>query len=337
MSCSLRALALFVSVAAIGFASSKPAAAATPFVPGTGEFLADCCDNFEDAYWGYTYYLPKSSYEQDERQRSPGARSSNGLWHEGGKRGTPDLVQRVPTPDGGMDGSSGSLMIVTKMSGVPGSVSNAQQQDDLLMMVNRRLGRSIPIAWQPSCTVRVYLPPFEKWERRDGPSFGMRCDCRGRTPKGDSDQYWPGMFIWFHPGSERAGTVDRAQLTVRANQNGHDIHSIDIDEPGWWTFGMSFTADGQVHYYASQGVDDLTADDYLLSSWPYRYQCQSYNNFFFNVVNWENGRNWSTTWVIDDPKVFVIPPAGQSVAQLYRNRPRQQASGSQATRSRSQR
>jgi hypothetical protein len=42
------------------------------------------------------------------------------------------------------------------------------------------------------------------------------------------------------------------------------------------------------------------------------------NNFFFNVANWDNGRTWSTPWVIDDPKVFVIPPPGQQVANLYR-------------------
>jgi hypothetical protein len=36
------------------------------------------------------------------------------------------------------------------------------------------------------------------------------------------------------------------------------------------------------------------------------------------VANWDNGRNWSTQWVIDDPKIFVIPPEGQTVANLYR-------------------
>jgi hypothetical protein len=334
MARSPRAITLFVSLAAIGIASSRPAAAGTPFVPGTGEFLSGCSDDFEDENWGYTYNLPKSSYEQDEQQRGPGARSSNGLWNEGGKRGTPDLVQRVLTPDGGVEGSTGSLMIVTKLSGVPGRISNEQQQDDLLMMFNRKLGQSIPISWQPSCTVRVYLPPFEKWERRNGPSFGMRCDCLGRTPDGDTDQYWPGMFVWFHPGNERSGTVDHAQLTIRADQRGHDMRSIDINETGWWTFGMSFTADGQVHYYAHQGVDDLTADDYLLSSWPYQYRCQSYSNFFFNVVNWENGKTWSTTWIIDDSQVYVVPPQGKTVAQLYRTRARQQASRSRASHSR---
>jgi hypothetical protein len=47
-------------------------------------------------------------------------------------------------------------------------------------------------------------------------------------------------------------------------------------------------------------------------------KCTTFNNFFFNVANWDSGRTWSTPWVIDDPKVFVIPPEGQAVAQLYR-------------------
>ncbi len=65
---------------------------------------------------------------------------------------------------------------------------------------------------------------------------------------------------------------------------------------------------------------DLTADDYLTSSYPYGDKCLTFNNFFFNVANWDNGQNWSTPWVIDDPKIFVDPPAGKTVAQLNRKK-----------------
>jgi hypothetical protein len=314
----LRAVALFSISTALHASGHRLAMAATPFVPGTGEFLTNCCDDFEDTNWSYRYNLPKSSHEQDEKQRSPGGISSNGLWHEGGKRGTPDVVKRVATPPNGIDGSTGALLFATRNSGIPGRVSNSQQQDDLLMMVNRRLGRSIPINWQPSCMVRVYLPPFEEWENRTGATFGMRADCRGRKPDGASEEYWPGMFFLFRSETSRNIEKDFAKLTIRAGRRGNDVRSLDITEPGWWTLGMSFTADGQVHYYASQGVDDLTEQDYLMSSFPYGMKCQVFNNFFFNVANWDNGRTWSTQWIIDDPKVFVIPPQGQTVAQLYR-------------------
>jgi hypothetical protein len=314
----LRAAAWF-SISTVLLVLSQPRAlAAAPFVPGTGEFLTNCCDDFEDAAWSYKYNLPKSSHEQDEKQRGPGGISSNGLWHEGGKRGTPDVVKRVATPAGGMEGSTAALLFATRNSGIPGRISNSQQQDDLLMMVNRRLGRSIPISWQPSCTVRVYLPPFEEWENRTGATFGMRADCRGRKPDGASEEYWPGMFFLFRSETSRNIENDFAKLTIRAGRRGNDVRSLDIMEPGWWTLGMSFTADGQVHYYASPGVDDLTEQDYLMSSFPYGMKCQIFNNFFFNVANWDNGRTWSTQWIIDDPKVFVIPPQGQTVAQLYR-------------------
>jgi len=331
---SFRATAFLCSAALAAFTCHR-VLGAEPFVPGTGDFLGDCCDDFEDPTWSYKYNHPKSSEEQDKKMRGPGGRSSNNLWHEGGKRGTPDVVKRIETPAGGIEGSTGALMFATKNSGIPGSVSNSQQQDDLLMLFNRRLGRSIPISWQPSCTVRVYLPPFEDWENRSGPSFGMRADCTGRNPDGSTEAYWPGMFLLFQSETSRGIKQDAAKLSVRGDRRGHDIRKVDIAEPGWWTLGMSFTANGEVHYYARQGVDDLTADDYIMSSFPYSMTCLNFNNFFFNVANWDTGRTWSTPWVIDDPKIFVIPPQGQKVAQLYRvkKKPKQQ----QVTRSRSKR
>jgi hypothetical protein len=292
--------------------------AAQPFVPGTGEMLERCFDDFEDPNWKWTYNHPKSSHEQDENQRGPGGFSNNGLWHEGAKRGTPDMVKRVPTPPGGIEGSQGALMFATRLSGIPGKISNQQQQDDLLLKIDRVTRGPINVAWQPSCTVRVYLPPFEKWENRTGPSFGMRADCIARTRENETEHYWPGMFFLFRSESTRNVENDMAKLTVRADARGRDVRSYDITEPGWWTMGMSFTPDGQVHYYASPGVDDLNEQDYLMSSYPYGYKTLSFDNFFFNVANWETGNNWSTAWVIDDPKMFVIPPQGESVAQIYR-------------------
>ncbi len=297
-----------------------PAPAGTPFVPGAGEFLADCSDDFEAPQWSYSLKHPKSSSEQDKNSRPPGGFSNNRLWHEGALRGTPDIVKRVPTPPGGIEGSTGALLFATKNSGIPGRPSGKQQQDDLLMKFDRVLGRPISVQWQPSCTVRVYLPPFEQWENRSGPSFGMRADCRGRKPDGTTEPYWPGMFWLFRSETSRNTEKDFAQLTIRSGPRGNDIRSHKAFEPGWWTMGMSFTPDGQVHFYASPGVDDLTSDDFLASYFPYGNRCQTFNNFFFNVANMDSGRSWSTQWVIDDPQIFVIPPHGQAVGQLYKNR-----------------
>jgi hypothetical protein len=312
----LPATAVLVS-AAVAASLFQQVRAAEPIVPGSGEFLQDCCDDFENDKWAYKYNHPKSSYEQDENQRGPGGMSSNGLWHEGGKRGTPDVVKRILTPSGGIEGSAGALMFQTKNSGVPGTYSNSQQQDDLLMMCNRRLGRSISMAWQPQCTVRVYLPEWDKWEQRSGPSFGMRADCKGKNPDGTVEDYWPGMFILYHKKTNKEGDAPAAKLTIRGDRLGRDVRNLDFKEPGWVTLGMSFTSDGQVHYYGHSGVADLTKDDFLMSSFPYSMKCITFNNFFFNVANWDTGKTWSTPWVIDDPKLYVIPPPGQTVAQLY--------------------
>ena len=46
------------------------------------------------------------------------------------KRGTPDVVKRVATPPGGIEGSQGAMMFQTQRSGIPGRVTGKQQQDD---------------------------------------------------------------------------------------------------------------------------------------------------------------------------------------------------------------
>ena len=135
------------------------------------------------------------------------------------------------------------------------------------------------------------------------------------------------------------------QITMRANNMGHDINGPKLTETGWYTLGMTCTADGAVHYFLKQGVEDLTEQDRIGSSFPYGFRASQFETYFFDVLALDNGRTWSTHWVIDDPKIFVIPPQGQTVAQLYRvkkqpqrrqqvtqNRTRQQrASNSQNT------
>ena len=44
----------------------------------------------------------------------------------------------------------------------------------------------------------------------------------------------------------------------------------------------------------------------------------TFNNFFFNVANWENGRNWSTQVGDRRSEDFRAAAAGATVANLYR-------------------
>jgi hypothetical protein len=75
--------------------------------------------------------------------------------------------------------------------------------------------------------------------------------------------------------------------------------------------GMSVTPDGMVHYYAKPGVDDLTEEDYITSQFPYDYRCERFRTFFFNICSADDGVRWSTAFIIDDPKVFVLRPSGK--------------------------
>src|SRR5689334_12018982 len=86
-------------------------AQAQVIVPGTGQKIEKVGDDFEDANWSYIYNLPKGSEENDKQQRLPAGHSKNGRWFEGPMRGQPDIIQRVPTPEGGIPGSQGSLLM----------------------------------------------------------------------------------------------------------------------------------------------------------------------------------------------------------------------------------
>lgn len=296
-------------------AQSGSAAAQLPVVPGTGYKLTDVGDDFEDPNWSYVENGPKASSNLDQQARYPAGGAANGRLMESTYRGQPDVVKRVPTPPGGIPGSEGAMMMRSLYTGVPGRLSNEMQQDDLLMNVNNRIG-TISVARTPSVVVRVYLPPFEQWEQRTGSSFGFRGDChttitkpgsgrglfRSRTTT-EEEPYWPGFFIQFNKGSGK--TPDSAVLLIRCDENGQDKVGPHLT-PGWWTLGMSYTPDGKVHYYARQGVENLRPQDHLASFYPYSYRAQTFETMFFNIVNQDNGRNWSTAWIVDDPAVYAL-------------------------------
>lgn len=282
-------------------------------VPGTGQHINKVGDSFEDPNWTYVFNLPKSSEEEDSQTRSPGGFSKNGRWFEGAKRGQPDVLKRVPTPEGGLPGSEGSLLMRSLHTGVPGSFSYSFKQDDLIINTSGRMGGAVSVGRSPSVVVCVCVPPWEQWEQRTGPSFGFRAALqaykteRKKSRWGGSstklDTYWPGMFIHFNKGDGK-DRADSASLIIRGGPLGHDFNGPKITEPGWWTLGMSFTPDGQVHYYAHAGIDELTAQDRISSQYPYGLSAVQLDAFFFNVVSGDNGQ-WSTPWIIDDPALFL--------------------------------
>ncbi len=299
-------------------ATPQPPAEKRPvLVPGTGVAIKYGTDDFEDEKWAMNYRHPKSSEEQDKRMRGPLARSTNGMWFEGPKRGIPDVVKRVPLPAPGLEGSEHGMLVATLRAGIPGRVTYQMQQDDLIFSMSKAAGNGISVRDSPSIVTRVYLPPFEQWEQRRGPSFGFRAGCFTHAIiTGDDhpdegkfglEEYWPGMFISFQPKSEKMKVEEPyATILVRAGRRGLEVQGPKITELGWWTLGLSFSPDGMVHYFASPGVDDLTMDDHITSQFPYGYRTEFVKTFFYNVCAMDDGKSWSTPWVIDDPRVYFV-------------------------------
>ena len=284
-------------------------------VPGTGIKLRNVGDDFENEKWKWVANGPKSSREQDGAVRSPSGYSTNRRWFESPKRGMPDVIERIATPANGLPNSQGALRLQTLNTGVPGQPSHQMEQDDFIMSCASRIG-TISVSRSPSCTVRVWLPPFENWENRSGSHFGYRADLKTTISEKEkrlfftksvkkAEAYWPGFFVQFHSSHDPRFPKDAAVLLIRGNNGGHEVGSLQLT-PGWWTLGMSFTPDGKVHYYGRQGVKNLRARDHLYSSFPYTYEAERFATHFFNSVNHNDGRTWSTPIIIDDPAVYAL-------------------------------
>jgi hypothetical protein len=299
---------------------------ALAIVPGSGIQVPGVGDDFEDENWGFRHNFPKSSEELDKQVRRPTGGSTNGKWGEGLLRGQPDVIRRVSTPALGITGSEGALYLVTRHSGIPGTRSRKSEQDDIILNSKSNWGSSYPVNWEPSATVRVCLPPKDEWENRRGSIFGFRAAVMGtrRVPKqggglfgGPSpsgpEESWPGIFVQYE-GRSTSNEPGASYFIVRGSERG-DYRGPEFEGEGWWTFGMSFTADGRVHYYARPGVEDLEPGDHIASHYPYNFRVDQFKTIFFDVFNRDDGRTWSTPVVIDDPAVFMgRPPASMAKA-----------------------
>ncbi|RMF44797.1 MAG: hypothetical protein D6753_01655 [Planctomycetota bacterium] len=301
------------------------------FVPGTGIQLTQVGDDFEDAEWKWIPNNPKSTEDINERQNQPIGKSSNGRWYEGIKRGHPDIVRRVPTPDGGLPGSEGALLLQSLFTGIPNRPSHRMHQEDFICNVQYRVGGPISASQEPSVTTRIYLPPIEQWERRSGPHFAFRVALETTkterkqrflfsTTSTEKEVYWPGLFILMDTKEKTRQPYDSLYFRIRANPNGGDFLGPKITQTGWWTLGISISSDGAVHYYARPGVEDLTPEDHIASQYPYGYRCERFRSVFFNVVNGDNGRDWTTPLVIDDTEIFVRHPGRRFASQAATRR-----------------
>ena len=165
--------------------------------------------------------------------------------------------------------------------------------------------------------------------------FGSRSSTK-------AEPYWPGIWINFRSKTSRGVDQDSAYLTIRGDRRGRDIRMKEIaaEDFGWWTLGMSITPNGMVHYYARQGVENLTADDHITSQFPYSFTAQRFRTFFFDSCNKNDGKTWATPFVIDDPRLYLVNPTrvAANVERIKereaRRRARQNAQKQNSTRRR---
>lgn len=288
-------------------------------VPGTGTRIDYVGDDFEDPEWEFVHNMPKGSFENDERRRGPSGYSRNKRFIEGPERGQPDHMQVIETPPGGLPHSKRALWVSTLYSGIPGQLNRTVEQDDLIVSCSNRLGTSFRPSETPNCVVRVYFPEKEKWERRNGPHFGFRIGCVTTAEQENEglfafgthmgpEPYWPGIWVHYRHTADRRGPAGSAYLAIRSDSRGRDYRVAEMEQFGWWTFGMTVSADGRVHYYASPGVDRLTAADRVATQTPYGFNAERMTSFFFNFCNRNDGRSWSTPIVIDDAELFLLQP-----------------------------
>jgi hypothetical protein len=287
-----------------------------PVIPGTGIRVARTGDDFEAEDWAYYPQHPKSSWNIDENVREPGSNSKNGLWAEGAKRGTPDLVRRVATPAGGIEESTGSMMFQSLRSGIPGTLTHQQQQDDLLHN-SQALAGAIPVTWSPNCICRVYVPPTKYWEQRDGATFGYRTGLMAH------EEYWPGIFLHMERVAKEGKQVHQIRAWIRADNGGRDLPSLVFEPETWITMGISHTPDGAVHFFLRPGIEDLTKEDCVGSYHCYGWRAHTFQTFFFNVINMDDGRSVSTPWIVDNAYLFAATAPANKIRMSGGQRPAQ--------------
>ncbi|MCE9528836.1 MAG: hypothetical protein K8R36_22550 [Planctomycetales bacterium] len=288
-------------------------------IPGTGLRIAKTGDDFEDTKFEYYPQHPKSSWNINKQMNVPGGISLNNLWAEGGKRGTPDVVKRIATPPGGIEGSKGCMMIQSLNPGIPGRASGEEQQDDLLHNVEGVAGTQIPVAWSPNVVCRVYIPSESQWEKRNGATFGYRIGLYGYTPQGKYDEYWPGIFFHMQREQTADGKIKPSILSVlRADEFGRDLPGPVFQPSSWCTLGMSMPPDGSVQFFGKPGIEDLTEKDYLGGWHCYSWRAVNFSTFFYNVINMDNGRTWGTPWTIDNSYLYVATAPRQNIKNAER-------------------
>ena len=160
------------------------------------------------------------------------------------------------------------------------------------------------------------MPPFEKWEQRTGASLGWSCERDrlrsagrrrlARTPQTELvhrpyqtagsgvDNFYPGMFIQFNSKKTTGKEKDSAIFIIRGNSYRTGLSGTGITEPGLVDAGHVVHArrPGALLRQPRRRRPDRRRP-HLLALFVWR-DGHRVNTLFFNVVNIDDGRTWST-------------------------------------------
>ena len=134
------------------------------------------------------------------------------------------------------------MLVQTLHSGIPGTLTNEPQQDDLLHN-NQATAGVLPVSWSPNVICRVYVPPTRHWEQRNGATFGYR------TGLVANEEYWPGIFLHLERVQKDGKLKQQVRAWIRADNGGRDMPSLTFEPETWITMGISHTPDGAVHFF----------------------------------------------------------------------------------------
>ena len=237
-------LLLLLSPIALPLQSKADEATSVSHVLGRTKPLYVLWDDFEDPDWSYN--------PQTEE-------FANKLWRGGSSRGVPELLERVPTPNGGKKGSTGALEIRTNEIEIYRD-GHLGQEDLLTAEYEQKLGRKLTRADQPVFIVRVWLPPFDQWG--DYYSFGFRHESF--LENGSKDQHYSTIWLTYDRGINPKPFF---KYRVGTNELFYEVYDPRlIEKDGWWTIAVAFDENGFCHYYARPGAGDLTEEDRLFDA-----------------------------------------------------------------------
>lgn len=209
-------------------------------VPGDGAVIDAISDEFESP-WSYDYIQNQSA---------------NGLWYVP-FRGPPELLELVTPPEGAVDGT----IMALRLRSIDDGDDDDPGAEDLVTVFydNTAFGRLLERAENPSYVAWVHLPPIATWPIGQN-SFGFRVAAWDSTLVSETNihgEYYPSLWT-------KRGADGKGYLVARVGDGIIPDRPIaEFDSTGWFTFGISWDAEGRTEYYAAEGRGALTSDDLI--------------------------------------------------------------------------